>query len=194
MKERVQLVLKSCDINQLNPTNKGYQTIASSQPFERANDYIGTNGSINLRQSSMTWNNINLRSILGELYENNCDYTLELVNITFFLTSNLNTYSNNESDRTFNVYMGGLPNMQSYSSLGATQDFLLTSMRLPTGIFCNSYNYNNNQYSFKTNTNQTVDLTITLRNLLNNAIQPVSNSINCAYPYGQYTFNIFKSI
>jgi hypothetical protein len=141
----------------------------------------------------MIWRNINLRSILGPIYEDNCHYELELSNIAFFITSNAGSYSTSETDRCFNVTIQGLPNQQSYSSLGINQEAILSSVRLPNGAYCNSYNYNNNKISFKTNNNQLCDITITFRNLLNNNIQPQSNAVTLDYPYSQFTFNIIKS-
>ena len=185
---RTQLILKASDIS-----NLGYTNANNTNPTERATDYAGTNGSINRRQSLMTWKNINLRDILGELYQDNCNYNLKLVNISFFVTSNLSTYTNNESDRCFNIFLSGLPNMKSYSSQGINQEALLSTVRVPTGAFSNSYNYDNNIISFKINNSQFCDLTITYRNLLTNAIAPISNSVTVDYPYAQFLFNIYKT-
>ena len=88
MRQKTQLILKASDIS-----NLGYTNANNTQPVERTTDFVGTNGSINRRQSQMTWRNINLRSILGELYETNTDYELQLSSITFFVASNLSFYS-----------------------------------------------------------------------------------------------------
>jgi hypothetical protein len=187
MRHKTQLVLKTSDLS-----NLGYTTVANTAPTERTADYNGTNGYVNRRQSVMTWKNINLRDILGELYETDTNYDLELVNITFFVTSNLSTFSPNESDRALNIYLSGPPNIISYSSIGMNQEVLLTSLRLPTGNYTNTYNFSNNISSFKINTNQFCDFTITYRNLLNNNIQPQSTGATIDYPYAQFTFNISK--
>lgn len=181
-----QLILKVSDIS-----NLGYNGTFSN-PIERTVDFTGINGYVNRRQSQFIWRNINLRDILGDLYESNCNYKLELVNISFFVTSTLGTFSTNETDRVFNVYMSGLPNQKSYSSLGLNQEALLTTCRVPTGAFSNLFNYNNNFISFKTTSNQFCDLTITFRNLLNNNVQPQSTGVTLDYPYSQFTFNITK--
>ncbi len=185
---RTQLILKGCDIS-----NLGYQSAANIQPVERTVDYNAKNGFINRRQSQMTWKDINLRDILGELYNTNTDYVLELTSITFFVTSNLSFYSSNESDRSFNIFMSGLPNMQSYSSQGINQEALLCSLRLPSGSYCNTFNFSNNFISFRINNNQFCDLTISYKDLLTNALEPSSNGTTVDYPYAQFVFNIIKT-
>ena len=58
-KKKSQLILKSSDIS-----NLGYQGAPNYAPVERGANYSGQNGSINTLQTSMTWNNINLSSLL----------------------------------------------------------------------------------------------------------------------------------
>jgi hypothetical protein len=141
----------------------------------------------------MTWKNINLRDILGELYETDTDYVLELSSITFFLTSNMSFYTTNESDRSFNIVLSGLPNMQSYSSTGINQEALLCSLRLPSGSYCNTYRFSNNFISFKINNNQFCDLTISYKDILSNTLEPSSTGTTIDYPYAQFVFNIIKT-
>jgi len=100
MSKKVQLILRSADIS-----NLGY---TGNNPVERTQAYNGQNGSINIRQSNMTWNNINLRSVLGSLYKDGGTYNLRLVSVVFGLTSNVSTYSTVENDKNFNIYISGL--------------------------------------------------------------------------------------
>ena len=55
--KKSQLILRSSDIS-----NLGYQGAPNYAPVERNADYVAQNGSINTLQTSMTWNDINLRS------------------------------------------------------------------------------------------------------------------------------------
>jgi hypothetical protein len=83
--------------------------------------------------------------------------------------------------------------MQSYSSQGINQDALLCSVRVPSGSFCNTYNFSNNSVSFKINNQQFCNLTISYRDILSNALEPSSNGISVNYPYAQFVFNIIKT-
>ena len=194
-KQKVQLVLRSSDINiQKDANGNAYNTVTPFGPIERIGDYNSQNGFINVRQSSMTWNNINLRSVLGNLYNSKATYILKLESICFGLTSNVNTYTTRQSDCSFNIMLKGLPFMNSYSSnLSLSNEVLLASVRVPHGSNQFIYNYNNNETAFNlTNSigNETCNISIQYRDLLTNALEPSVGQL-IAYPHVQFVFSIY---
>ncbi len=196
MKHKVQFVLKSSDINiQRDANGNAYNTNSPFGPIERNADFNGPSGYINRWQSSMTWNNINLRAILGEIYDTKATYNIKLESITFGITSNVNIYSTRQSDCAFNIFINGLPFMSSYSSnLALVNEGLLCSVRLPHGANQFVYTYNSNELSFNlTNTNGTeiVNISINYRDLLTNQLEPSSSAL-VAYPHVQFVFSIYK--
>jgi hypothetical protein len=102
--KKSQLILKSSDID-----NLGYQGAPTYAPVERVADYSGQNGSINTLQTNMTWNNINLRSLLGDSYKDGGYYALRLEQLIFGTTSDFAEFSPIENNKTFNINMIGLP-------------------------------------------------------------------------------------
>jgi hypothetical protein len=190
--KKVQLILRSADIS-----NLGYSGTTPFAPVERTADFTGTTGSINRWQSNMTWNNINLRSVLGNLYEDGASYNLKLENITYSLTSNLSTYTAVENNRGWNIFISGLPFMNSYSSGGNLQnEGLLASVRVPSGAQHYMFNYNNNELTFdlaRLNNQNNVNITVTYRDLLLNTAEPIGGGTNSvSYPNVQFVFSIYK--
>ena len=195
MNKKVQFVLRSADINiARGPSDNIYATSSPFGPIERTSDFNGSTGFINRWQSSMRFNNINLRAILGDLYDPKASYNLKLESITFGITSNLNVYSTTQNDCGFNIFMRGLPFASSYSSnLALTNEPLLASVRLPHGSNQFIYTYNNNEISFdltKNNGCEIVNISIEYRDLLTNLIEP--NNAIVAYPHVQFIFSIYK--
>jgi hypothetical protein len=185
MSKKVQLILRSADIS-----NLGY---TGNNPVERTQAYNGQNGSINIRQSNMTWNNINLRSVLGSLYKDGGTYNLRLVSVVFGLTSNVSTYSSVENDKNFNIYISGLPFIKSYCSTGAlNNEALLTTVRVPHGAQAFIFNYNNNVLSFQLSQNigvENISINIEFRDFLTDLNEP-SATMTVGYPHSQYVFEI----
>jgi hypothetical protein len=190
MSKKVQLVLRSSDIS-----NLGYSGVAPFAPVERAADFTGTTGSINRWQSNMTWNNINLRSMLGNLYKPYGTYNLKLESVCFSLTSNLATFTAAENNRAFNIVISGLPFMTSYSSGGNLQnEGLLAAVRVPSGAQHYLFNYNNNELTFSLqnlNGVNNVNINIQYRDLLLNANEPVGATNTVAFPNVQFVFSIY---
>jgi hypothetical protein len=190
MSKKVQLVLRTTDIS-----NLGYSGTTPFAPIERTTDFVGTTGSINRMQSRMTWNNINLRSLLGNLYKEGGTYNLKLESICFSLTSNLSTYTAAENNRAFNIFMNGLPFMSSYSASGNLQnEGLLCAVRVPSGAQHYLFNYSNNELSFdlqRINNINSVNITIEYRDLLLNANEPIGGNNTHAYPNAQFVFSIY---
>lgn len=190
-KKKVQLLLRSSDISFL-----GYGAVAPFAPTERTSDFTGTTGSINRWQSNMIWNNINLRSLLGDIYDPNGTYNLKLESVTFSLTSNLSIYTTAENNRAFNIFLSGIPFLNSYSSSSNLQnEALLCSARVPSGAQHYIFNYNNNEFSFKLqngNGINNININIQFRDLLLNSTEPIGALNTHAYPHSQYIFSIYK--
>jgi hypothetical protein len=191
MKQKVQLILRSQDIN-----NLGYNGSSPFNPIERTADFNGIGGSINRWQSQMTWNNINLRSVLGSLYKEGGKYNLKLESVTFSLTSNLATYTAVENNRAFNIFISGLPFMTSYSSSGQTvNEGLLCPVRVSSGSQHVIFNYSNNELTFdlfRLNGMNNVNISITFRDLLLNSTEPIGGLNTHAYPNAQFVFSIYE--
>lgn len=191
MTKKVQLILRSADIN-----NLGYSGTAPFAPVERNADFSDSTGSINRWQSQMTWNNINLRSVLGSLYKEGAKYNLKLESITFSLTSNLALCTTSENNRAFNVFISGFPFMSSYSSnRNLVNEGLLSSVRVPSGAQHYIFNYNNNELTFdlaRLNGQNSVDITIQFRDLLLNSTEPIGALNTHAFPNSQFVFSIYE--
>lgn len=189
MKRKVQLVLRSADI-----FNAGYNNASPYGPIEPTQDNYTTTGYINRWNSSMTWYNINIRSILGDLYKHDGVYMLKLESITFGLTSVLTVYTNVENNRAFNIIMSGLPFMSSYSSNYSKNEALIASVRVPNGSQAYIFNYSNNETSFKLqelNGINSVNIHLEFRDLLLNTTEPTPFNDTYAYPHSQYVFSIY---
>lgn len=191
--KKVQLILRSADIS-----NLGYSGTSPYAPIERTTDFTGSNGSINRWQSNMTWNNINLRSVLGNLYKPDGVYNLKLESICFGLTSTLSTFTVVENNRAFNIFMSGLPFMNSYSASGNLQnEGLLCAVRVPSGSQHYLFNYSNNELTFtlqRLNGINNVNINISYRDLLLNSTEPIGGTANgnsIAYPHVQFVFSIY---
>lgn len=193
-KKKVQFILRSSDISLLSSNGFNYYTDAPYGVINRTTDYVGNNGFINANQSNMTWNNINLRGMLGDLYKEGGTYNLKLESVCFGLTSNVNIYSTRQCDCGFNIFMSGLPFMTSYSSnLSLQNQALLCAVRVPHGANQQIFQYNNNETTFSL-TNligvESVNINIQYRDLLNNTLKPsVAQTVN--YPHVQFIFSIY---
>ena len=64
-------------------------------------------GSADLYYTNMTWNNINLRSLLGEMYDKYDKFNL--VPVVFTTGQGTTSFGTNEDDRIFQIYISGLP-------------------------------------------------------------------------------------
>lgn len=188
-RKKVQLVLRSADISNLN-----YQ--GNNAPVERTQDFNGSTGYINRWQTSMRWNNVNLRSLLGDLYENGGKYNIKLESVCFGLTSNLTIFTTTQNDKTFNIFMDGLPFVKSYSSnLQLNNEILLCPVYVPHGFTSQIFTYNNNEFTFQLNQNygvENVDIGINYRDLLTNKNEPSVN-LSVALPHVQFVFSIYKA-
>jgi hypothetical protein len=188
---RVQLVLRSADIN---PTIQSY---VGNAPAEPTGDYTDpTTGSfINRLRTRMVFNNVNLRSVLGSIYDYPARYNLKLESITFHLTSNLSTFTNLEQERCWNIFLTGFPFLKGWNNGSVTNEVLLASVRVPSGALAYTFQFNNsNEYTFEILENQYNNfrpIEIQLRDQLTNTLEP-NTTLAVAVPNSQYVFSIYK--
>jgi len=190
-RKKSQLILKSSDID-----NLGYNTIALGEPpVERVAGYNGQNGYINTLQTSMTWNNINLRSLLGDLYKDGAWYNLCLEQIVFGTTSDFDEFSPIENNKTFNIYMQGLPFLRTYTSKNIlSNQILLTTVRLDSCAIPTILYYSDIENTFKLTQNvnvETTNISIYYTDLLTNVSQPTT-ALTKAMPNVQFIFSIYE--
>jgi hypothetical protein len=190
-RKKSQLILRSSDIN-----NLGYNNAAAGHPpVERAADYVGQNGSINESQTYMTWNNINLRSLLGDSYKDGGCYNICLEQIVFGTTSDFLEFSDKENNKTFNINMIGLPFMKTYTSKNIlSNQILLTTCRLDTCATSTIFTYSDIENTFKLNQNvnvENVNISIFYTDILTNVSQPTDGLFN-AMPNIQLVFSVYE--
>jgi hypothetical protein len=190
-RKKSQLILKSSDINNLGYNDAGI----GHPPVERGADYFGQNGSINELQTSMTWNNINLRSLLGEIYKDGGCYNICLEQIVFATTSDLTEFSDLENNKTFNINMSGLPFLRTYTSKNIlSNQILLTTVRLDTCATPTIFLFSDIENTFKLTQNvnvENVNISIYYTDLLNNVSQPTT-PLTKAMPNIQLIFSIYE--
>lgn len=188
-KSKVQLILRSADI---------YQNIAyvNNLPPEPTTDYTNptTGNYINRWQTQMKFKNINLRTILGKTFKYGKTYNLKINAITFCVNSNLGNFTTVENDRTFNIFMKGLPFIQTYSTKkGTVQEGLIGTVRIPSGAQSYTFTFTNpNILSFRlteSNGVETPHITIEYRDLLTDLNEPSVN-LTTAIPHAQFVFSI----
>lgn len=190
-KPKVQLVLRSADID---TRIRNYTGNAPTEPTE---EYTNpTTGSyINRWRTRMIFNDINLRSVLGSIYEYPAKYMLKLESINFHLSSNLGLFTTLEQERCFNIFLTGLPFLKGWNNGSAMNEILLASVRVPSGGQAYTFTYNNsNEYTFEIlegQYNNTRPIEIQLRDQLTNTVEPNTN-YTVAVPNSQYVFSIYK--
>jgi hypothetical protein len=134
---------------------------------------------INDACTQITWNNINLKNILGSMYEKYDKFNIELVSISQCTTAD--NFGVDDNDSNVLIQMSGLPFINNNYSL-------LTGNNVNSTIigFYNFSNYNetttqnylNNSRTFVKDTNYLVDITI---NYLKFDLTPVATNVNYLY-------------
>ena len=188
-KKKSQLILRSVDIN-----NLGYQGAPNYGPVERLADYTDQNGSINTLQTHMTWNNINLRSLLGNSYKDGGFYNICLEQIVFDTTSNFNEFSPIQNNKTFNINMSGLPFLKTYTSKNIlSNQVLLTTIHLDTCATSKIFFVDiENTFSLTQNVNvENVNISIFYTDLISNVSQPTT-ALTQPMPNVQLIFSIYE--
>lgn len=122
MSESVNFVLKSTSINK-SDTPATYYEVA----------VINNIGKVDESRTSLTWNNISLRNVLGEMYDR-----YEKFNISLNFVGGSATGTNDETDannRNFYVRMKGLNFTSSYNQGTGNNDnsVILTPLIIPVG-------------------------------------------------------------
>lgn len=155
MSESVNFVLKSTSINNDN-TPAVYYNVT----------YRNNIGTVAQNRSSITWNNINLRNLLGEMYDRYEKFNLSLI---FIAGSKTGTTAETGADnRTFYVRMRGLNFNSTYDQATGNNNNLvvLTSIRIPLEAstpWINSY-FSTQYFTFQKQDN--VNINIDLVNIV----------------------------
>ena len=161
------LVLKTSDFT--TDTNFVYGT-----------QYVSSRGACNGKLSSMTWNNINLRTLLGDMYN---DYDLFNICLNSISTANANPIIDSITDvKTLSIKISGLPFVnQTYnikngcngnSTIIATFNFLANQAST-------QYYYSNNIATFGKSQEQ-CSITIEYYKIIDDTLAlPISITRNC---------------
>lgn len=196
-KKQVQLVLKTADIPILDANgNVQPKYDADGTPSYRLQAYDNSKYYINLFQSNYKFKSINMRALLDPIWEEGAEYILELKSLTFGLPCDGLTYgAENENERVFNIYIKGLPLLESSSSSSSSMNkALLATVRVAGYGTIVQYIFNSNRLSFTLNnamSNQLVELEFAYRDIETDELLPRDNSV--CYPNAQYVFTIYKS-
>jgi hypothetical protein len=153
---------------------------------------------INNINTQITWNNINLKNILGSMYDKYDKFNIELVSISQCTTAD--NFGTDDNDSNVLIQMSGLPFVNNNYSL-------LTGNNVNSTIiaFYNFYNYDetttqnylHNSRTFIKDTKYLVDITINyLRYDLTNVNSVLVNNlygvpISGFYPEMVFMFNIY---
>jgi hypothetical protein len=184
---KVQLVLKSANIFVQSSGGLLYSSTSPFAPFERTGDVTNGVGFINRWQSKMTWNNVDIETLLGHMYEKNNLYSLKLNSVTFGITSNLSTFTSAENNRFFNVFITGL----TFSN--EKTEHLLCTVRVPSGAQAYIFNYFDNEALFYAD-EPLKNITIEYRDFLIDTNEPIGASNTHAFPHAQFVFTLSKVV
>ena len=146
-------------------------------------------GTINQFNTEITFNNINFRLLLGDMYEKFDNFNIQLVNITSDDNRTGELISGNSvSDRIVSVNLRGLNFLnQTYDS---NTNLVGTSVSLATYVLYDelSKNYTNNIATF-TKGNEVCNLTIYFKRVLDDAFPNCQSSLD--FPQMIFLFNIY---
>lgn len=138
MAQSVNLVLKTTQINSDNTPATYY-----------GNNVISLTGSVSNNRTSFTWNNINLRILLGDMYDKYERFNINL-NFASGGATGVSAEAQTSSDnRMFLVKLSGLPFTSSYNQSSNTNinQVVLTAIQLPLTSTTTWYNnYFTTQY------------------------------------------------
>jgi hypothetical protein len=170
---KVNFILKTRDISLLNGAGN----------FPLSNQF----GSINSSRTSTTWNAINIKNILGELYDQYELFNIELIGIS--IASYSGNFGTTDNDRNVIINMSGLDwvyNNYNTSSLSTTNQAIVGSHKFATQAAAQSFS-NIRRMISTFRKNQVVDITITLT-----TVQGTLPNINAGqlFPFQNYAFVI----
>lgn len=146
-------------------------------------------GTVNITNTEITWNNINFRLLLGDMYDKYDFLNLQLINIT----SDDNRLGelisgNGVSDRIFSVNMSGLNFVnQTYDS---NTNNMSSNVVLATFVLYDelSKNYSNNIVTFAKG-NELCNLTLSYTIIADDIPPNCAASLN--FPEMVYMFNVY---
>jgi hypothetical protein len=125
-----------------------------------------TKGSVNQSRTSMTWNAINMRNILGNLYDKYELFNIELVGFSAYQV--LSNFGVTDNDRNVIFKMSGLDwvyNTYDTNTFNTTNQAIVGCQRFATQT--NVFNASNTRRMTSTfRKNQIVNITITLNTIM----------------------------
>ena len=174
----VNLVLKTTDITPSNTTSDYYNNVISTS--------IGT---VSNYRTSFVWKNINMKILLGDLFEK-----YERFGIALIYTSGSQTGSAtdiNEDLRNLQVKLSGLPLTTSYDQKkGINSNVVTCSTILIPYVSLNVWESKNNIPQYFTFTKQNIcDISIDLHTILTDT-SPVVSSVDKMIGHCLFSFNI----
>ena len=173
--QNIVLTLKTSDIN-LSDTQTDYYNTS----------VITSKGSITNSKKIFTWNNVNMKNLLGEWYNKYDAFNICLVVMNQSYQSNQYISNNGVNrDNVLMVKMSGLQWLSSYDQkTGTNTGSIVVSLRN-----FNEYNLTKNNYITFLKGNPITNITISLDNLSTDA-PFTSNSSNYVFGNLVFTFNI----
>lgn len=169
---RANFILKTSDISASN--------IINDYPLSNAK------GSVNSTRTSITWNAVCIKNILGELYENFELFNLQLVSVGYGVGTTL--YGATDDDRNIHYGITGFDwvftNYNTVTANTSREAFVSGTKFAGQGVAHNNPYYEQPLYTFRKCI--TTDITINLY-AVNSPQAPVVMNIGTIYP--QLTFN-----
>ena len=179
MSESINFVLKSTDINSDNTAATYYGLT-----------YTNNIGSVAQNRNSITWNNVNLRMLLGEMYDR---YDKFNISLNFIAGSRTGSVVEDAPDnRNVSVRMRGLNFTSSYSQASGNNNnsIVLSTIQIPlTNNTAWVNNYFTQQY-FTFQKQETATITIDLISVLTDTF-PTPTQSTKLIGHLLYSFNIF---
>jgi hypothetical protein len=145
---------------------------------------------VNAAKTQITWNNINLKTILGPMYDKYDKFNIELISISQCTTVDI--FGVDANDSNVLIQISGLPFVNNnYSFLTGNN---VNSTIIGFYNFCNydettTQNYLNNSRTFVKDTKYLVNITI---NYLKYDLTPVVTNVN--YLYGAAVSGFFPEM
>jgi hypothetical protein len=171
----VNLVLKTTDINSSNDNNDYYNKIVTSNV-----------GVVSNNRSSFRWRNINLKILLGDLYEKYERFQIALI---YANGSEIGPeYTSNKDNLSYQIKMAGLPFINSYDQKKGLNTITVVSGCLVIGNTQWESRYTIPQYF--TFTKQTmINIDIDMHTIKNDK-KPVIANVNTMLGHSLFSFSI----
>jgi len=184
MSERnASLVLKTSDLTQ-------------NSSYLYGNAFSSQHGSMNSKSSSITWNNINLRVLLGDMYDK---YDVFNICLNTISTSQANTIDAYPDSRNVNIKISGLPFINQTYNVKTGSNSNSTTIATFNFVPSNSttqYYYSNNMATFGKNSdicNITIDYFRIVDDIVPNSNLTASPITNLTATGNTGTYNITLS-